>query len=131
MILLNSFYTVTELDKDSGQLSAVITIDPLHEIFRGHFPGQPVVPGVCMVQIVKELMEELAGKKLLLARAQQVKFLQLLVPVRDEPVQVHIAWTESETGYAVSAGFKHNNEAVCKLAGELVPYPHSAAQPQA
>lgn len=117
MILQNSFYTIAELATAPEQLDAVLTIDPAHDIFRGHFPGQPVVPGVCMVQIVRELMEQWCGRRLLLSKGQQLKFLQLLVPVRGEPVQIHISRQSIDEGYQVSATFKKNNEAICKLSG--------------
>lgn len=118
MILLNSFYTITEQNSDIDKVNAIIRIDPSHGIFQGHFPGQPVVPGVCMVQIVKELMEQRTGKKLLFSKGHQLKFLQLLVPVADEAIQVNISWTaDEEDRYLTNADFKRNNEAAFKLSG--------------
>lgn len=117
MILLNSFYTVTELLNEANKLNAVVSFDPGHEIFDGHFPGQPVVPGVCMVQIVKELLEQYTGKKLLLRKGHQLKFLQLLVPKTDEAIQVNITWSEEEGQYNIAADFKRNNEAAFKMTG--------------
>lgn len=117
MILLNSFYTVTELNNETNKLNAVIEINPGHEIFQGHFPGQPVVPGVCMVQIVKELMEQLTGKNLLFSKGHQLKFLQLIVPIKEEAIQVHISWNLEGAQYHTTADFKRNNEAAFKLSG--------------
>lgn len=117
MILLNSFYTVTELDSEANKLNAVIEIDPAHEIFKGHFPNQPVVPGVCMVQIVKELMEQLTNKKLLFSKGHQLKFLQLIVPAKEEAIQVHISWNQEGAQYHTTADFKRNNETAFKLSG--------------
>ena len=31
-------------------------VDPAREIFKGHFPGQPVAPGVCLLGLVKEAL---------------------------------------------------------------------------
>jgi len=97
---------------------AHISIDPGHDIFNGHFPGQPVVPGVCMIQIVKELLEAQWGRSLLLQDAGQVKFLQLLQPIKDELLEVHIGWKEPVNDtIAVTASFKKAAAAVFKLTG--------------
>ncbi len=117
MILLNSFYTITEYNNENNKLNAVIGINPGHEIFQGHFPGQPVVPGVCMVQIVKELMEQQTGKQLLFSKGHQLKFLQLMVPTKEEAIQVNISWNQEGLQYHTSADFKKNNEATFKLNG--------------
>jgi 3-hydroxyacyl-[acyl-carrier-protein] dehydratase len=121
MILLNNFYNVTELTHETARLNAVITINPGHDIFKGHFPDQPVVPGVCMVQIVKELMEQYTDKKLVLSKGHQLKFLQLLVPVADEAIQVNISWSENNSEYNITADFRKNNEAAFKMAGLFIP----------
>lgn len=117
MILLNKFYTVLEQTHEESNLQALIRINPEHEILKGHFPGQPVVPGVCMVQIVKELLEQFSGKKLLFSKGSQLKFLQLLIPENADAIQVSISWKEEDNGYLTNADFKRNNEAVFKLSG--------------
>lgn len=117
MILRNSFYTLATQTAAPLQLKAGIHINPEHDIFRGHFPGQPVVPGVCMVQIVKELLEQQTGQKLLLRKGHQLKFLQLLVPAAAEEIEVNLSWKEENGQYPCTADFKKNGEAVFKLSG--------------
>jgi hypothetical protein len=70
-----------------------------------------------MVQIVKELLEQMIQKKLLFSKGHQIKFLQLLVPVKEDAIQVNISWKEEDTQYPVQADFKKNNEAIFKLSG--------------
>ena len=63
--LRNDFYTVKEKKQISEkEISVVIELNQQHAIYSGHFPDQPIVPGVCQIQIVKELLEDLMGKKL-------------------------------------------------------------------
>lgn len=116
-MLLNNFYTLTRFHQEPGSLQAEICINPEHAIFNGHFPGQPVVPGVCMVQIVKELMEQATGKTLLLRKGSQLKFLQLLIPAEAAAVQVQISWQQEDNSYATQAGFIKEAAAVFKLSG--------------
>lgn len=116
-MLLNNFYTVTENSQQDNSIRAVIRISPEHEIFQGHFPGQPVVPGVCMVQIVKEFMERAMDMPLLFSKGNQLKFLQLLVPSAEENIQVTISWKQEEAAYLTQADFKKGADFVFKLSG--------------
>lgn len=119
-MLRNSFYTVNESKTDKENLTATIYFHPEHEIFQGHFPGQPVVPGVCMVQIVKEMMEEALGYKLLFRKGHQIKFLKLIVPDTAQVIMIHISWKEAEGIYTTQASFKDGDMALFKLNGEFV-----------
>lgn len=120
MILQNSFYTLSSMTGDSTQINAIIHINPEHNIFQGHFPGQPVVPGVCMVQIVKELAEQATGRKLLLRQGHQIKFLQLLVPEATTAIQVAVKLTSiAENDIAVTAAFQKGEENIFKLSGNF------------
>ncbi len=42
--------------------------------FKGHFPGKPILPGVCEIQAVLLMLEELKKKSVLLKEIVQVKF---------------------------------------------------------
>ena len=41
---------------------ATIRLLPESPVYKGHFPGYPITPGVCLVEIALELMEEMAGQ---------------------------------------------------------------------
>lgn len=97
--ILTDFYTLQSYDKaENGSFVAHITLNSDHEIFKGHFPGNPVTPGVCMMQIVKELTEEFTGSKLFLKTASNVKFMAIINPFEtpDLIVQLDINETEDE-----------------------------------
>jgi len=94
--ILTDFYTLeNHQTTDEGNFSANIKLNENHEIFKGHFPGNPVTPGVCMMQIVKELTEEFTGKKLFLKSASNVKFMAIINPF--ETPDLHLQLTVSET----------------------------------
>lgn len=42
--------------------------------FKGHFPGKPILPGVCKIQAVLLMLEESQKKNFLLKEIAQVKF---------------------------------------------------------
>ena len=47
-----------------------------------HFPNVPIVPGVCQIQIITELLEMYLGKRLYLSEVKNIKFLSVLEPVK-------------------------------------------------
>lgn len=62
-------------------------IDPAREIFRGHFPGEPVLPGVYTAEAMAQTADLLllstpryAGKKPLLIGMDKVRFTRKVTP---------------------------------------------------
>jgi 3-hydroxyacyl-[acyl-carrier-protein] dehydratase len=81
MMLQNDFYHTQEIvSKEENSFRATIKINPQHKIFEGHFPGKPVVPGVCLIQILKELVCEVSKKQVVLQQADNIKFLAVINP---------------------------------------------------
>jgi 3-hydroxyacyl-[acyl-carrier-protein] dehydratase len=116
-MLMNDFYTYRDAHKEDGSFSCKVAFNKEHDIFKGHFPGQPVVPGVCMMEMVKEFLQQAMGKKLWLRDAGNVKFLQLITP--DVQPLISISWNESEAGYQVNASFKTGASDLFKLSGKF------------
>ena len=133
-MLQNSFYTLAAPPETApGRVQATIRLNPDHAIFAGHFPGQPVVPGVCMLQIIKELLEDATGRRVQLTQAGNVKFLTVLVPQAHEVVSVQLTFESYEDGIlmaeaTISAGatrFIRLQQA--HYATQPAPYPTPAA----
>jgi 3-hydroxyacyl-[acyl-carrier-protein] dehydratase len=103
MILLNDFYTLIEKVDASGVVTAKISINKTHRIFDGHFPGLPVVPGVCMLQIIKEIMEVSSGRELKITGADNMKFLSVINPEQNNLVEAVINYTEAPDKFSINA----------------------------
>lgn len=83
-MLRGEFYTMQPAH-DGGTFS--VTLQPTHPIFEGHFPDRPIVPGVCILQICKELCEHIYDKELTITHVRNVKFLQMLTPLEHREIQ--------------------------------------------
>jgi 3-hydroxyacyl-[acyl-carrier-protein] dehydratase len=55
-LFLSKLYTIVEKGDDFVK----IELNPTHAIFSGHFPNNPILPGVCALQIAKELLQKSA-----------------------------------------------------------------------
>ncbi len=98
-MLLKDFYTINSIEKsDDSNYEVTIFINKNHEVFNGHFPGNPIMPGVCMMQIIKELTEEITSSSLLLQSLSNVKFMALINPFAtpDLRLELNIVVTEDD-----------------------------------
>ena len=59
-----------------------LELNPAHQVYQGHFSGNPVVPGVCQVQMISELLSIVTGVPLRLTQADNVKLLKNWLPIR-------------------------------------------------
>lgn len=79
-MLIEGFYKITDLNSGDSDIVSTIKLNPNHEVYNGHFPGQPVVPGVIQLQIIKEILQEILGTKLIMKKVIQVKYLTPVIP---------------------------------------------------
>ena len=80
-MLLNDFFKITTLKNATEcELIAEIELNPNHKIYKGHFPGNPVVPGVVSVQMINEILSEHLKIKLMTSKARSIKFTSMINP---------------------------------------------------
>ncbi|HEY8955897.1 3-hydroxyacyl-ACP dehydratase [Chitinophaga sp.] len=116
-MLAGNFYTVTSQSREAGQVAVTIELNAAHPIFQGHFPEQPVVPGVCMMQTITEVLEGALDKKVKLKKASQMKFLNMIDPTKQPLVDVTLTYKEEEAGWKVNATLKRDDTTFMKFQG--------------
>ncbi len=94
MILKNSLYKVVNKETEASKTKYTVELDAAHFIFKAHFPSQPIMPGVCIVQMVKELLEDSLGKSLCISRIKNVKFLSAISPLETSSLSCCFAKVE-------------------------------------
>jgi|ERR1022692_1041846 3-hydroxyacyl-[acyl-carrier-protein] dehydratase len=111
-MLQGNFFTITAIQTEISSAKAVLKINPAHEIFAGHFPGTPVVPGVCMMQIVKEILEDVLAKDINLIKADHVKFLTVINPQKISSVQLDLKYTITDSQDIITMASLYNDGVV-------------------
>lgn len=116
MKLNNSLYTVTREQRGEDAASYDVLLDASHVIYQAHFPGQPITPGVCIIQIAKELLEDFVRQPLEVQRVKNVKFLSVLSPV-DTPAVTYVLSkvTADDNGYKAQAEVKAGDTSLAKI----------------
>lgn len=66
-----------------GELVATFCFAPENKIFDGHFPGNPILPGICQLEMVKYMIERIFACKCQLQQASSIKFFQPVLPEQE------------------------------------------------
>lgn len=91
-MLQDKLYNIADIKVAKDTIDAAIQLDESHPVFKGHFPGNPVLPGVCALQILKEILSASLHKCLQISIACDIKFLQMIDPVRNNSLEVKIRY---------------------------------------
>jgi 3-hydroxyacyl-[acyl-carrier-protein] dehydratase len=87
MSLRNSLYYL--LGSDESEYT--IRFDASHPIFAGHFPGHPIVPGACLVQIAEELLAAFGEQKVRFTSVRNLEFRQPVLPDQEVTITILLA----------------------------------------
>jgi 3-hydroxyacyl-[acyl-carrier-protein] dehydratase len=98
-MLKDSLYTLEKIDSLDAQINAQVKLNAQHPIFKGHFPDIPVLPGVAMMQMIKDILEFQEEQDLQISKAGNMKFLQMVNPEKTELLDIVINITERNEEY--------------------------------
>lgn len=86
MKLKNNLYKIISKEEVNSIFNYTVELNPSCMIYEAHFPGEPITPGVCIVQIGKEVIEDLLleqsslSRRLEIIKAKNIKFLSVISP---------------------------------------------------
>jgi 3-hydroxyacyl-[acyl-carrier-protein] dehydratase len=117
-MLKDDFFTITAMIQEDNSCKAMLELNARHEIFGGHFPGHPVVPGACMMQMIKEMSEMVIRGKLQLIKADHLKFLAPVDPNESRVLEMLLSYNIKEDDtITVSANLLKNGRICFKFSG--------------
>ena len=83
------WYTLEECSCTDGKSAAAIVSAPADSpLFDGHFPGDPVLPGIGQLAMVADILGRLTGKQCSVTKLRRVKFRRKIE--RDEQLAITI-----------------------------------------
>ena len=94
---------------------ALLKVDPGFMLFPDHFPGRPVLPGICLVQAVLLAGEAwLVGTALRLGTLKSAKFLGIVQP-GDEVVIEGIATHHDDGSVWIKADLSSRGKRIAQI----------------
>lgn len=119
-MLLNNFCKILDTKQEDEDWFFRIELNPEHKIFEGHFPEQPIVPGVCSLQIIRECAENILGKDLRINYISSCKYLTAINPQESKELEIRISLKDTESeSISLSATGKSNEHDFIKLKATL------------
>jgi len=127
-MLLKDFYTILYNSAPEEEISKTgiasekyrfkLKLNPAHPMYEGHFSGNPVVPGVCQIQIISELISLVKGFPLRMVYSDSVKFLTIMVPGSNRIIDVEIRLrTEPDGSISANASIYESDVIYMKFKG--------------
>ncbi len=100
--MTDNLYTTINVEDNENGFVAEIETNPSHIIYKAHFPGNPITPGVCIIKTAKELLENKINRKLWLKNVKNVKFLSVIIPAEGKRIKYAFSnFKEEENGCKV------------------------------
>ncbi|MEL7160095.1 MAG: hypothetical protein AAFN92_05000 [Bacteroidota bacterium] len=99
MHFTNSLFSILgqQVSPAGGKFSLRLRAD--HPIYRGHFPDNPITPGVCSLEIIREIVAmHFSGVLGPSTEVESIKFLGFLNPLRTPEVNVELRISQLEQG---------------------------------
>ena len=94
MLLQDNLFTIVSQHQDEESFVFQVRLHPEWPIYKAHFPGHPITPGVCIVQMVQELLQVRLHRELSLCQAKNIKYLSIVSP--EEIVELTITFSKIE-----------------------------------
>ena len=121
--MLKKIYETELLEADGVSLTVKFkgTLVCAHSVFSGHFPSKPILPGVCMVDIIRDIARRVIDDSLVLAEASNIKFTSVVDPVADSVISADFSYAPGDDGSFLVKSTMYNAGKPCmKFSGRFV-----------
>lgn len=119
MKLLDNFYIIHRSEKvQEESFSVEVELLPNHSIYEGHFPGQPVVPGVCTLTIIRECLGRLLEREVKFFSIKECKYVSALLPQDGLRITINMTLVDSSKLRATVIK-NEDQQVVLKLRAEI------------
>jgi 3-hydroxyacyl-[acyl-carrier-protein] dehydratase len=119
--LLNDYFRIDSQTTAGDETIFRVTLLPDYCAYAGHFPGNPVSPGVCNIQMIKECAVQLAGQPLFLGYIAQCRLSAIVTPQATPHLQIHMQLSGTDDLFNVRATVCDDTITYIEFKGELTP----------
>jgi len=103
---VSTSFKITSVQQNDNELLAMVSLNEKNELFEGHFPNNPIMPGVLNIEILEKILDEKLKKQI--KQINQIKFLKPVVPNQNEPLE-----------YKLEVSIKPENRTIVSVIGTI------------
>ena len=115
----NDLFTHSEFERIEDGFRTTIFFNWEYPVFNGHFPEKPVVPGVLLMQMVKECFETFLSISVVLTGAD-LKFTNPVTPQTAPELKLEVTFVNDDNKYKVKSNGYDGETKFFKINIELV-----------
>ncbi|MBQ3857448.1 3-hydroxyacyl-[acyl-carrier-protein] dehydratase [Segatella baroniae B14] len=120
MLLLNKFYRVVSREEKDNNIVFHVELLPECDVYQGHFPGNPVSPGVCNIEMIKECVMQVVGRKLVMNKLDRCRLTAVASPSVCPTLDVTVHVEEGESSVKVLASIADAQQQYMDFKGEMI-----------
>ena len=80
MTIWDEIDTIYNQAGENGEDACTFSVPGTFSGYRGHFPGNPILPGIVQLSFIRRLAERRLARPLRLAGVRRIKYLRLITP---------------------------------------------------
>lgn len=96
--MIEDFYKILSREVQAERVVWQVRLLLESTIYKVHFPGMPITPGACQLEIVRLLAERELSMPVEIASVKNIKFLQIVNPLETATVEVSESLARLEDG---------------------------------
>ncbi len=100
--------------QEGGGLQASFFFPAELEVFQGHFPEHPLLPGAMQIEMVRTALERALDRSLQITSVKKAKFLKEITP--GQAIDLKIKFVADRDSIKVKAEAFSGEERACQLA---------------
>ncbi len=108
----DNFYRIAQIIEGENGFKSIVELMEKHPIYEGHFPLEPIVPGVCSLAIIRRCLSVYYDKNISFSKIKECKFISVIKPTAGLLISIDITFLRDNT---ISAMVYNNDETVLKL----------------
>ena len=120
MILIDNLYTIKSQNISDEKAEFFVKLNAEHFIYQAHFPGNPITPGVCLIQMATELFNLLKKTTFRISTLKYVKFIETINPLAFPEVDFVLDFSQVEIGWLLKVLIKKDETIFAKMSMVLV-----------
>lgn len=110
MLLKDKYFKIADCEREANAARFHVILLSDCDVYRGHFPGNPVSPGVCNIEMVKECFATLLATEPKILTIDRCRLTAVASPAVSPELDIEMSWTEAGGQYQLMATIKDDKQ---------------------
>lgn len=98
-----NYYKIIKQNIQPSNAEFIVELQADCPVYKGHFPGNPVAPGACNIEMIRQCASIALGKEVRIAQMKVCKFMMLLQPQKQAELRIQLTWEDAHCSAIIFA----------------------------